>query len=77
MFGTYIKNMRLNRKISLKELSRITNISISTLWNIENNKVKNIKNIFIYRLARVFNVDYEYLLRKKWELFPVFFYGRK
>ena len=73
VFGTYIKNMRLSKNMSLSELSKITNISISALWNIENNKVKNIKNIFIYRLAKAFNVDYENLLRKRWELFPVFF----
>ena len=77
VFGKYIKNMRLSKNMSLSELSKITNISVSTLWSIENNKVKNIKNIFIYRLAKAFNVDYENLLRKRWELVPVFFYGGK
>ena len=77
VFGKYIKNMRLSKNMSLSELTKITNISVSTLWSIENNKVKNIKNIFIYRLAKAYNVDYENLLRKRWELFPVFFYGGK
>lgn len=77
VFGKYIKNMRLSKNMSLSELSKVTNISVSTLWSIENNKVKNIKNIFIYRLAKAFNVDYDSLLRKRWELFPVFFYGGK
>lgn len=76
MFGTYIKNMRLSKNMSLRELSKVTNISVSTLWSIENNKIKNIKNIFIFRLAKAFNVNYDNLLRKRWELFPVFFYGR-
>ena len=40
--GKVIKNKRLDKNITLRTLSDSTNISISTLSNIENDKIKNL-----------------------------------
>ena len=52
----------LKNNLTLETLSNMTNISISTLSNIENDKIENISGVFLYRLSKVFNIDYDYLL---------------
>lgn len=54
----------------------MSDISISTLSNIENNKIKNIKSVFLYRLSNILNIDYDYLNRQRWDILPTFFYER-
>ena len=71
-----IKNRRLENNMSLETLSKLTDISISSLNKIENNKVKELNSVFLYRLCKTLNLDYEEVLRFKWEVFPVFKYER-
>lgn len=71
-----IKNKRIKDKISLQMLSKVTNISISTLSKLENNKIKNPSSVFLYRICKVLNLDYEEVLRLRWDLFPTFLYER-
>ena len=75
--GKILKQERIKNKLTLKALSDITDISISTLSNIENDKIENISGVFLYRLSKVFNIDYDYLLRLRWDIFPTFLYERK
>ena len=75
--GKILKQERIKNKLTLKALSNITDISISTLSNIENDKIENISGVFLYRLSKVFNIDYDYLLRLRWDIFPIILYERK
>lgn len=75
--GKILKQERIKNKLTLKALSDITDISISTLSNIENDRIENISGVFLYRLSKVFNMDYDYLLRLRWDIFPTFLYERK
>ena len=75
--GITIKNERIKNKLTLKELSNISKISISTLSNIENNKTRSINSVYLYRLCKILNINYETLIRERWELFPTFLYERK
>lgn len=75
--GKRLKQERLKNNLTLEALSNMTNISISTLSNIENDKVENISGVFLYRLSKTFNIDYDYLLRLRWDIFPTFLYERK
>lgn len=75
--GKILKQERIKRNLTLKELSNISNISISTLRKIENNKIKNIRSIYLYRLCKILEINYDYIARQKWELFPTFLYERK
>ena len=75
--GKILKQERIKNNLTLETLSNMTNISISTLSNIENDKIENIGGVFLYRLSKAFNIDYNYLLRLRWDIFPTFLYERK
>ena len=75
--GKRLKQERLKNNLTLETLSNMINISISTLSNIENDKLENISVVFLYRLSKVFNIDYDYLLRLRWDIFPTFLFERK
>ena len=46
--GKIIKEQRLYKNITLKTLSDSTSISIGTLSNIENDKIKNPSGVFLF-----------------------------
>ena len=58
--GKILKQERIKNNLTLEALSNMTNISISTLSNIENDKIENIGGVFLYRLSKAFNIDYNY-----------------
>lgn len=64
-----LKQRRLKNNLTLETLSDMTNISITILSNIENGKMRNIRSVFLYILSKVFNINYDYLLRLKWDMF--------
>ena len=72
--GKIIKNKRIENNMTLEELSSITDISISTLSSLENGKLTRTKSIFLYRICNVLNLDYNDILRLRWEIFPTFLY---
>lgn len=72
-----LKQERLKNNLTLETLSNITNISISTLSNIENDKIENISSVFLYRSSKIFNIDYDYLFKLRWDIFPAFLFERK
>ena len=51
--GNIIKQERLKNNLTLQELSSISNISISTLSKIENDKIRNVSCIYLYRLCNI------------------------
>ena len=73
---TILKQGRLKNNLTLQALSNISNISISTLSKMENDKIRNVSSVYLYRLSNILNFDYEYLTRQRWDIFPIFFYGR-
>jgi transcriptional regulator with XRE-family HTH domain len=75
--GKIIKEERIKNNLTLETLSELSNISISTLSKMENDKIRNISSVFLYRICKILNLDYEKLLRQRWDLFPVFFDERK
>ena len=60
----------------MKALSNISNISISTLSKVENDKIKNVSSVYLYRLSNILNIDYQYLTRQRWDILPTFVYER-
>lgn len=75
--GYIINEQRIKNNISLDKLSKLSNISVSTLYNIENDKLKKVNSVFIYRLCKILNIDYDYLTRIRWEIHPIFLNERK
>lgn len=75
--GNLLKQERIKRKLSLRTLSELSNISISTLSKIENDKIRNVNSVFLFRLCKILNIDYEYLTRQRWDILPTFLYERK
>lgn len=61
--GYLIRQDRINRKLSLKTQSKLSNIFISTLSSIENDR--NVNRVFLYRICNILKIDYEYMTRKK------------
>lgn len=74
--GKILKQERLKNNLTLEALSNISNISISTLSKMENDKIRNVSSVYLYRLSNILNIDYEYLTRQRWDIFPTFFYER-
>lgn len=58
-----IKKQRKKLGLTKKELSKLSNVSYNIINNIENKKNKNIKSIYLYRLANALKIEYEYLLK--------------
>lgn len=54
--------LRKDKKLTLKQVSEKTGISIDTLVRIEKGKLKNINANHIYELSVVYNEDYTYLM---------------
>lgn len=63
--------------MSLRTLSELSSISISTLSKLENDKIKNVNSVFLYRLSKILKIDYEYLTRQRWDILPTFLFERK
>ena len=74
--GKILKQERLKNNLTLQELSNISNISVFTLSKIENDKIRNVSCVYLYRLCNILSFNYEYLTRQRWDIFPTFFYER-
>jgi transcriptional regulator with XRE-family HTH domain len=51
--GTYIRNRRLEKGLTMKEVSKKTKISIMELWRIEKGQRKNTNLNFLVKIAKV------------------------
>lgn len=75
--GNLLKQERIKKNLTLETLSNISDISISTLSKLENDKLKNVNSVFIYRICKILNIDYDYITRQRWDILPTFLYERK
>lgn len=57
MFVFTIKNIRLQKKISISELSKITSLSRTYIREIENNKRLNVSLSVLYKIASALDVN--------------------
>ena len=63
--GQYIRNSRIDKKMSLKQLAKKVNCSITIIHNIESGKQKHPKSVILFRISRVLELDYNKLLDYK------------
>jgi len=61
--GAYLKNIRENKDISLREVEKLTGIGYSHLSMIENGK-RNVTPALLKNLSKIYNVDYIDLYEK-------------
>ena len=61
--GKYLKNVRDSKRLSLREVNKMTDISYSHLNMIENGK-RNVTPALLKNLARLYNIDYIDLYEK-------------
>ena len=66
ILGIIIGFRRRELNLTLEDLSKMTDISISELSYIENGKIKAPSSVFLYRLANVLDLDYNYILKFKY-----------
>lgn len=66
ILGMILRLRRIQKNISIKDLSKMTDISKSELNKIENGKIKAPSSVFLYRLANVLDLDYNYILKYKY-----------
>lgn len=66
ILGLIIGLRRRELNLTLEDLSKITDISISELSRLENGKIKAPKSVILYRLANVLKLDYNTLLKYKY-----------
>ncbi|MDO5556924.1 MAG: helix-turn-helix transcriptional regulator [Clostridia bacterium] len=67
ILGKILKEKRLKMKLTLEELSEITKISITELSNLENGNIKEPSCVFLFRLSKVLKLNYEELLKYRYE----------
>lgn len=63
-YGEYFKALRNTKNLSLREVERATGISNAYLSQLENDKIKQPSPITLYKLASLYEVDYEILMEK-------------
>ncbi len=63
MIGDFLKKKRLEKGLTLKEVSILSHVSFSTLSLIENNKEKP-KFITLRKLSETYNVKFERLVKE-------------
>ena len=63
ILGEILKEKRIKMKLSLKALSKLTNISISELSKLENGLIREPSSVFLYRLSNILNLDYNEMLK--------------
>lgn len=70
ILGNEIREKRKQKKLTLKTLSKMTNISQSELSKIEKGEIRNPSNVFLYRLSKALDMEYNDLLRYRWDKYP-------
>lgn len=64
--GNLLKDNRVGRKLTIKELSKLLDIPTCMISKLE--KGTNFNKVYLYRLCNYYNLDYEEILNKKWDL---------
>lgn len=77
MDGNKLKRMRIEKGISLSKLSEQTGISKSYLSLIERNIQKNPSLDILEKIAKTFDVEVEYLVKREMDDLELIFKGKK
>ena len=67
VLGMILREARTKMNLTLEALSKLTNISIAELSNLENGNIKEPSSVFLYRLSNVLNLDYNEMLKYRFE----------
>ena len=67
VLGMILKESRLKHKLTLEALSDLTDISISELSDLENGNIKEPSSVFLFRLSRILDLDYNEMLNYRYE----------
>lgn len=70
LLGNKLRQIRKEKKLTLKTLSEMTNISQSELSKIERGEIDNPSNVFLFRLSKALDIEYNELLRYRWNKYP-------
>lgn len=62
--GPYLKALRDNQGLSLREVQSKTGISNAFLSQLESGKIKNPNPVMLYKLATLYRVPYESLMER-------------
>lgn len=68
MFVFAIKNIRLQKKISISKLSKITSLSRTYIREIENNKRLNVSLAVLYKIANALDVNIKDLFYTRFDI---------
>ena len=68
--GPILKEKRLAKKLSIKKLSELSDISESELRRYEKGLIQEPKSVYMYRLSLILEIDYEEILRHRWAKYP-------
>jgi len=60
--GNELKSCRESKKFTLREIEEITGISNAYLSQLENNKIKKPSANILYKLAKIYKIDFDFLL---------------
>lgn len=63
VLGMILKEARTKMNLTLEALSKLTNISVTELSNLENGNIKEPSSVFLYRLSNALNLDYNEILK--------------
>ncbi len=67
VLGMILREARTKNNLTLETLSKLTNISITELSNLENGNIKEPSSVFLYRLSNILNLDYNEILNYRYE----------
>ena len=67
VLGMILREARIKNNLTLEALSKLTNISIAELSNLENGNIKEPSSVFLYRLSNILNLDYNEMLKYRFE----------
>jgi HTH-type transcriptional regulator, competence development regulator len=68
-----LQNTRYRKMLSLRVVEQATGISNSYLSQVEHGKIKKPSPDILYKLAKIYNLDYSFLMQKAGYVTPVRF----
>jgi len=60
--GTFLKNQRILKNLSLRQLETLTNISNAYLSQLENDKIKSPSISTLHKIAEFYQIDFNIIL---------------
>ncbi|MBN1416500.1 MAG: helix-turn-helix transcriptional regulator [Bacteroidales bacterium] len=63
-YGDYIRALRESKKLTLRDVEKKIDVSNAYLSQLESGKIKQPSPITLYKLAELYGVEYEVLMKK-------------